>query len=86
MNVTFTTKALKQYMDWQTEDNKTLKKINELIKDIQRNGFMKGIGKPEVLKHRKGYSRHIDGTNRLEYDGDADKNLVILSCKGHYED
>ena len=86
MNVTFTPKALKQYMDWQTEDKRTLKKINELVTDIQRNGFMKGIGKPEVLKHRKGYSRKIDDANRLEYDGDSDMNLVIFSCKGHYED
>jgi len=86
MNVTFTPKALKQYMDWQTEDKRTLKKINELIVDIQRNGFMNGIGKPEVLKHRKGYSRRIDDANRLVYDGDSDRNIVILSCKGHYED
>ena len=86
MNVTFTQEALNQYIGWQTEDRKTLKKINELITDIQRNGFMKGLGKPEVLKHRKGFSRRIDDTNRLEYDGDSDRNLVILSCKGHYED
>ncbi|GHV54205.1 hypothetical protein AGMMS49579_14370 [Spirochaetia bacterium] len=45
--VTFSTKALQQYMEWQTEDQKTLKRINDLIKDILRNGFMKGIGKPE---------------------------------------
>jgi len=86
MNIIFTPKALKQYIDWQTEDKKTLKKINELIMDIQRNGFINGIGKPEVLKHRKGYSRRIDDANRLEYDGDSERNLVIISCKGHYED
>ena len=86
MNIIFTPKALKQYIDWQTEDKKTLKKINELIMDIQRNGFINGIGKPEVLKHRKGYSRRIDDANRLEYDGDSGRNLVIISCKGHYED
>jgi len=86
MNVTFTAKALKQYIEWQTEDRKTLKKINELIADIQRNGFMSGVGKPEVLKHRKGYSRRIDSTNRLEYDSDGSGCLVIVSCKGHYED
>jgi len=86
MKVTFTEDALKEYFAWQEEDKKTLKKINELIRDIQRNGFMKGIGKPEALKHRKGYSRRIDDTNRLEYDGDNERNLVIISCKGHYED
>jgi len=86
MNVTFTVKALEQYIEWQTKDRKTLKKINELITDIQRNGFMGGIGKPEVLKHRKGYSRRIDNTNRLVYVGDDRGSLVIVSCKGHYDD
>ena len=86
MNVTFTQKALKQYMDWQNEDKKTLKKINKLILDIQRNGPTQGEGHPEILKHRKGYSRHIDKKNRLEYDSDSENNLLIISCKGHYED
>ena len=86
MKVTFSEEAWKEYMDWQSEDKKTLSKINKLIQDIQRNGFMKGIGKPEALKHRKGYSRQIDDVNRLEYDGDSEQNLVIISCKGHYDD
>ena len=86
MRVTFSESAWKEYMDWQTKDKKMINKINKLIQDIQRNGFMNGIGKPEVLRYRKGYSRRIDDVNRLEYDGDNDRNLVILSCKGHYED
>ena len=86
MKVTFEETALKQYMDWQLEDTKTLRRINELIKDIQRNGFMSGIGKPEPLRGRKAYSRRIDDTNRLVYIGDKDQNLVIVSCKGHYDD
>ncbi len=86
MRVTFTEIALKEYFDWQSEDKKTTKKINELIKSIQRDGFMQGLGKPEALKNRKGYSRRIDEANRLEYDGDSERNLVILSCKGHYDD
>jgi len=86
MRVTFTETALEQYIDWQTEDKKTLKRINTLISDIQRNGFMKGIGKPEPLKGRKEYSRKIDDSNRLVYTGDSEQNLVIVSCKGHYED
>jgi toxin YoeB len=53
MRITFTETALEQYIGWQAEDKKTLKRINALIKDIQRNGFMKGIGKPEPLKSRK---------------------------------
>ena len=86
MKVTFSEKALIEYMEWQFEDRKTLKRINELIKDIQRNGFMKGVGKPEALRRRKAYSRHIDDANRLVYIGDKERNLEIISCKGHYDD
>jgi toxin YoeB len=50
MNVTFTPKALREYMEWQTEDKKTLKKINKLILDIQRNGLLMGEGHPEPVK------------------------------------
>jgi toxin YoeB len=85
MKVTFTQTAIKQYMDWQLEDKKTLKRINELVKDIQRNGLISGIGKPEPLKGFKAYSRRIDDKNRLIYTGDGKQNLEIISCKGHYE-
>ena len=71
-------------MYWQTEDKKTLKKINKLIKDIERNGT-KGIGKAEPLKYRKGYSRRIDEQNRLIFEIENGE-LHIISCKGHYED
>ena len=67
-------------------DKKTLKKINALIKDIERNGLSEGIGKPEPLKYRKAWSRRIDHENRLVYNFDAQQNLLIISCKGHYED
>jgi len=86
MRVTFTEDGFREYTEWQQEDKKTLKRINELIKSIQRDGFMKGIGKPEALKGRKECSRRIDDANRLVYIGDEEKNLVIISCKGHYED
>lgn len=86
MKIIFTETAMKQYMDWLREDKKTLKRINELIKDIQRNGFMKGIGKPEPLRGRKAYSRRIDEENRLIYTGDREQDLEIIACKGHYED
>lgn len=85
MKVTFTETALLEYISWQTEDKKTLRRINELIQSIQRDGFMKGIGKPEPLKGTKAYSRRIDAGNRLVYIGDSEQNLVILSCRGHYE-
>ena len=86
MKVTFSETALDQYINWQTEDRKTLVRINKLIKDIQRNGFMNGIGKPEPLKGRKEISRKIDDANRLIYTGDSNRDLIIISCKGHYED
>ena len=68
------------------QDRKTLKKINELLEDIRRNGAMKGIGKPERLRYRPGYSRRIDEKNRLVYDIDELQNIKIISCRGHYED
>ena len=83
---TFTGKGFSDYLYWQTQDKKTLKKINSLLADIQRNGVMQGIGKHEPLKHRSGYSRRIDESNRLIYELDELQNIVILSCKGHYED
>ncbi len=68
------------------QDKKILKKINELVKDIERNGLSEGIGKPEPLKHRKAWSRRIDKENRLVYNIDESSNLWIIVCKGHYED
>jgi toxin YoeB len=80
----FDSDAFTEYIDWQSEDRKTLKKINDLIIDIQRNGLLKGLGKPEVLKHLKACSRRIDDSNRLGYAVDEKQNLRIISCKGHY--
>ena len=74
------------YIYWQTQDKKTLKRINNLIKDTERNPF-EGIGKPEPLKGNLSgfWSRHIDDTNRFVYRICNDK-LEILSCRDHYED
>lgn len=83
---TFTQTAFTDYLYWQTQDKKTLKRINKLLEDIRRNGVMQGIGKPEPLKHRPGYSRRIDDANRLIYDIDEIGNIKIIACKGHYED
>ena len=83
---TFTEKGWEHYTYWQNQDRKTTKKINSLIEDIRRNGVMKGTGKPEPLKHRSGYSRRIDESNRLIYDIDELQNIKIISCRGHYED
>ena len=83
---TFSLSAWDDYCYWQGQDKKTLKKINELLKDIRRNGPLKGNGKPESLKYRPGYSRRIDEVNRLVYDIDHSGNIKIILCRGHYED
>ena len=78
--------AWEEYTEWQSQDKKNLKRINALIKDIQRNLF-EGIGKPEALKgNLSGYwSRRIDEVNRIVYK-EKDGAVIIASCKGHYED
>ena len=85
-NVSFSEKALNEYIYWQTQDKKTLKRINTLLKDINRSPF-EGIGKPEPLKgnHSGYWSRRIDDTNRLVYKI-SDNTIEIYQCKGHYDD
>lgn len=85
MSNIFADNAWEDYTDWQIRDKKIAIRINELIKDINRNGLNQGIGKPEPLKHRKAWSRRITQEHRLVYNFDENKNLIILSCKGHYE-
>lgn len=86
MNIIFSPLAWEQYTDWQATDKKIAKKINDLIKSISREGLMKGTGKPEPLRHIKAYSRRITDEHRLVYTADANKNLVIIACVGHYEE
>jgi len=78
--------AWDDYLSWQTEDKKTLRKINSLIKDIERNGYS-GIGKPEPLKGNLSgwWSVRIDDANRLVFQL-AGGQLEIYACKGHYQD
>ena len=83
---TFTKEAFSQYVYWQSNDKRTLKKINDLLEDIRRNGALQGIGKPESLKRHPGYSRRIDKENRLVYVIDELRNIKIISCRGHYKD
>ncbi len=84
MKLLWEERAWEDYCYWQSQDKKTLKRINMLIKDIQRNNFI-GIGKPEPLKENlTGYwSRRIDSTNRVVYTISND-SIIIISCKGHY--
>lgn len=86
MNIIFTPTVWNQYLEWQQEDKKMVRRINELLKDIDRNGPLKGIGKPELLKYRKACSRRISNEHRLVYTMDSEQNLIIFSCKYHYED
>lgn len=83
--INWTDDAWEDYLYWQKQDKKTLKRINTLIKDCQRSPFV-GIGKPEPLKYQlAGYwSRRIDETNRLVYAFDND-TLTIISCRYHYD-
>jgi toxin YoeB len=83
-NITFTPDAWEDYIYWQSEDKKTLRRINQLIRDTQRTPF-EGIGKPEPLKgNLTGFwSRRIDETNRLVYEV-TDAGLAIVSCRYHY--
>ena len=78
--------AWEDYIYWQTKDKKTLKRINQLLRDISRNSHT-GIGKPEPLKGELSgfWSRRIDEVNRLVYRIQND-TLEILSCKKHYDD
>ena len=84
MKINFTPKALAHYHYWKEKDKKILKKINELIKDIQRNPFA-GVGKPEALKlNLNGYwSRRINQEHRLIYKIEDDC-IIIVQCRYHY--
>ncbi|MCL1874759.1 MAG: Txe/YoeB family addiction module toxin [Synergistaceae bacterium] len=84
MNKVWHDKAWDEYIEWQKEDKKILKRINDLLKDISRHPFT-GIGKPEPLKgNKQGYwSRRIDETNRIVYKIERDQ-MIIVQCGGHY--
>ncbi|MZK52003.1 Txe/YoeB family addiction module toxin [Clostridium beijerinckii] len=85
MNKVWSDEAWDDYIYWQSQDRKTLKRINQLIKDIERNGY-EGIGKPEPLKHdlQGFWSRRIDDVNRLVYRIENGQ-LEIAQCRLHYE-
>ena len=81
----WTKQGWEDYLYWQSQDRRTLKRINKLIADAQRSPFA-GVGKPEPLKENLSgfWSRRIDETNRLVYVVDANR-LTIISCRYHYE-
>ena len=84
MNILFTDDAWEDYLYWQQADKQMLRKINQLVKDIQRTPFS-GIGKPEPLKHQlQGcWSRRIDSEHRLVYEI-TDNTLKVIGCRFHY--
>jgi toxin YoeB len=81
----WTSEGWEDYVYWQTQDKKTLKRINALIEDILRDDPFEGIGKPEALKHILAgtWSRRIDATNRLVYVV-SDTHVTILLARYHY--
>jgi len=86
MNKIWSDEAWEDYLFWQVEDKKTLKKINNLLKDIERNGY-DGIGHPNPLTGNLSsfWSRDINNKDRLVYRI-KDEAIEIISCKGHYDD
>jgi len=86
MKKLWTDKGWSDYLYWQEQDKKTLKKVNQLVTDIERNGYA-GIGKPEQLRGDLSgwWSRHIDDKNRIVYRI-QNGHIEISQCRGHYED
>lgn len=86
MNKAWQDDAWEDYLYWQTQDKKTLKKINNLLKDIDRNAY-DGLGKPEPLVgNLSGYwSRRIDDKNRIVYKVENNQ-IIIVQCGSHYKD
>lgn len=86
MNKLFSDDAWNDYLYWQKHDKAKIKRINTLIKSIERDGYSTGIGKPEPLKHNlSGYwSRRINDEHRIIYRVD-ETNILIASCKDHYK-
>jgi toxin YoeB len=82
--LTFTPYAWDDYLYWQSQDKKTLKRINQLLRDVLREPFT-GIGKPEPLRENlTGYwSRRIDDTNRLVYAVE-EQAIIVVACRYHY--
>ena len=85
MRLLWEDRAWDEYLYWQTQDRKTLKRINALLKDMQRSP-LEGIGKPEPLRENLSglWSRRIDEANRIVYY-EQEGTIYILSCKGHYD-
>ena len=83
--IIFSEKAWDDYIYWQTQDRRTLKKINGLLKDIARHPF-EGEGKPEKLRGIDNlWSRRVNDKDRLIYMAE-EESILVVQCKGHYDD
>lgn len=82
--ITFADIAWKEYLLWQDENKKVLKKINGMLNEICRTPYT-GTGMPEQLKYIGHWSRRITKKDRIIYDV-TDDEIIVLQCKGHYED
>ncbi|HCT91484.1 MAG TPA: Txe/YoeB family addiction module toxin [Lachnospiraceae bacterium] len=84
--ITFAEDAWEEYLYWQSQDKRTLKKINRLLKAIQREPFT-GEGKPEPLKNglEGKWSRRINDKDRIVYEI-SEESIIITQCQGHYND
>jgi toxin YoeB len=87
MKIDFTETGWSDYLYWQSQDKKTLKQINKLLTDIERNGY-DGIGKPEQMRGELSgwWSRRIDEKNRLIFRLINNETVQVLQCRGHYDD
>ena len=87
MTVKWDDEAWAEYVNWQKEDKKTLKRINKLIKSIPRDGLFEGLGKPEPLKGNLTglWSRRINDVDRLVYVPEGNGAFTIIQCKTHYQ-
>ena len=85
-DITFAEDAFDEYLSWQSEDKKTLRRINQLLKAVTRDPF-RGEGKPEALRgnHSGKWSRRINDRDRLVY-AVQDGRIVVYQCRGHYDD
>ena len=83
----FSEKAWNEYLYWQGQDKKTLRRLNALLKDIQRSPYS-GIGLPEPLRYSQNgaWSRRIDEKNRIVYKVLDKDTIQIAQCLGHYDD
>lgn len=86
-DLVFLPEGWEDYLYWQKQDKKTLRRVNQLLQGISRNPF-EGLGKPELLRGNLSswWSRLVDDVNRLIYRVQDNGDIEIAQCRGHYSD